>query len=160
MMWVAPGDEVLVERHALQMLGQREACAREEDLLAVVCYDVDEREMLEPMGEWCLIEPDPWRRETTGGLALPEESQHRPRSGIFLACGPGRLRQGNALAGTRKTVAAIVNLPGTCQLQKRRVYFDARAKVMEVGCASVAYTLVRASDLIAVEMTDEEEYRA
>ena len=49
------------------------------------------------MRDQLVVQKDPYKTKTPGGLALPDVAQLRPRQGRVLAVGPGRIVDGKLI---------------------------------------------------------------
>ena len=47
--------------------------------------------MLRPLGDRIVVKPGPATEVTRGGIVLPDSAQKKPREGVVIAVGPGRV---------------------------------------------------------------------
>jgi chaperonin GroES len=46
---------------------------------------------LRPLGDRVVVQPTPGEERTKSGIVIPETAQEKPREGVILAVGPGRV---------------------------------------------------------------------
>jgi co-chaperonin GroES (HSP10) len=143
-----PGDLVLIEYGDFRQVEKGRSTQGERGFVwgeAIIGWLDTVRDRPIPAGEWCLIELDE-RPEKAGNIHLSHKAE-RPRSGIILECGPGRLltRRGDH-RGRRLTVEGICG-----EVVGKRVHWGREADVICAGRTKLEWVLVRASDLITVQ---------
>ena len=89
-----------------------------------------------PMGDNVLVQRLEAEDVTAGGIVLPESAKEKPREGMVIAVGPGRVRDD----GSRSEPQVKVN---------DRVIFSSYAGT-EVDVGGVDYLIVREDEILAV----------
>jgi co-chaperonin GroES (HSP10) len=143
-----PGDLILIEYGDFRQVEKAREGHGERGFVwepSIIGWLDTENDRPIPANEWCLIRLDE-KPEKVGGIHLSHKAE-RPRSGIILECGPGRLltRRGDH-RGRRLTVDDICG-----DVVGRRVHWGREADVICAGRTSLQWVLVRASDLITVQ---------
>jgi len=98
-------------------------------------------QMLKPLHDNVLVEPEESRETTEGGIYLPDTAKERPAKGKVLAVGPGRLSKD----GQRVAVAVKVG---------ERVIFSKYGGT-EIKSGDKRLIIIREEDLYAVEEAAE-----
>jgi chaperonin GroES len=91
---------------------------------------------LTPLGENVIVERVEAQKTTKGGIVLPDSAKEKPREGIVIAVGEGRLSDD----GTRIAIAVK---------PKDRVIFSSYAGT-EVKYGGNEYLIVREDEILAV----------
>lgn len=107
-----------------------------------------------PLNEWCLVRVEE-RPKMAGGVALSDKAK-RPRSGIVEDAGPGRLITCGPHKGRRLSCETIAG----SELVGRRGHWGKEAEVVCAGRYRLEWVLIKAGDLLAVEMTPREAVRS
>lgn len=151
---VQPGDLVMLEYGTFDQMepardghGER-GFVWEPRLLGWLACDGEDSALdrIVPLGEYCLIRIDE-RPKQAGAIHLSDKAK-RPRSGIIEEVGPGVLVQRGEHRGRRK--------PMPEGLVGRRVHWPESADVVCAGRFRLEWVLIKASDLLAAEMTPED----
>jgi len=91
---------------------------------------------IEPLGDHVLVQRVEAETTTAGGIVLPETAKEKPREGIVIAVGPGRVHED----GSRTPM----------QVQpKSRVIFSSYAGT-EIKHGGEEYLIVREDEILAV----------
>jgi chaperonin GroES len=53
---------------------------------------------LEPLADRVIVEPMEQEETTPSGIVLPETAKEKPQRGKVIACGPGRVEEGQRVA--------------------------------------------------------------
>src|SRR5207237_1782125 len=107
-------------------------------------------EVVEPENSWIKIKSDATEEQTRGGIILLEASRERAQRGMILDLGPGELRLFGPMAGTRKSIRAIIGLSENEPLVGRICWWGGARKSVQVE-GSDPCLLVQAADLIMLE---------
>lgn len=150
---VQPGERVIwPEGRGQPVTGDREEMVLADgDLMAVVSADGT----IEPLNDWVMVEVHGRRRESVGGITLPDAARDYEKKGKVISFGPGTLRQEDGrciMAGTRRRVPAIVGLSRAEDLLDKTVYWDNSQEFVAIATPDGRDCLmVRAISLIALE---------
>jgi co-chaperonin GroES (HSP10) len=150
-----PGDLVLIEYGDFRQVEKGRSTQGERGFVwgeAIIGWLDTVRDRPIPAGEWCLIELDE-RPEKVGNIHLSHKAE-RPRSGIILECGPGRLITRGDHRGRRLSCEEICG----SEVAGRRVHWGREADVICAGRTRLQWVLVRARDLMVSEETLAERF--
>jgi co-chaperonin GroES (HSP10) len=145
------GERVLFERMDMEPgINEMEGVVSDEDIVAILTsnpgYGID------PCGEWLLVSG--WRkRETTGGIEIPERYQNRNRSGYILAYGPGRLVKRGPREGLRITCGELLDGKPFEDIRGMTVHWGKNAKLLYSPGVD-DWLMIKASCIIAVGAGD------
>lgn len=147
--WARPGDTILIQKHTFIPLesGGKIGIVDDENILG----NINNKDVFFPRNDWVKICPDEWENETKGGILIPEEYRHRPKSGTIWDYGPGRMIKYKHLAGLRMPVRSIMGVDEDKLLVGSRVYWGDQTEVLEIGQSTVSFVLIRAKDLDCME---------
>jgi hypothetical protein len=148
---------VIFPRHSYTPLTKDEISVRMEDVIASVWEDDDGVPWLIPENDWVLIDRVAAEETSAGGVILPETSRRRARKGEIADVGPGLLRLEGEYQGTRAPCPAIMGQENACPEVGALVYWGPDADCPQVALAGRAWWLVKARDLLVVEVHDEED---
>lgn len=138
-----PGDIVIFERCDYHELYPDAQLGFVLDNALVAWLDGDE---VLPLNDWVLVRQDA-PPESEGIILRAEAFTRRPRSGVVVDHGPGKLLTYGKGRGTRRTVEDQVGQ----EIRGWRVYWGPHAEQLCCGVTSQEWLLVRAGGLIAVE---------
>lgn len=146
-MWAAVGDEVLFEKHDLNLFDapDRIGSVADDRLVGLI-----RKGDLHPLNDWVQVEQDP-DPAPTSVIVTPDEYRPKATSGMVLDWGPGRLRMTGPLYGTRKLVNEIMGLDAMALNWHTRVYWDGIVDTLAVGRSRLEYVFIRADDIYAYE---------
>jgi co-chaperonin GroES (HSP10) len=150
-----PGDLVLIEYGDFRQVEKGRGAQGERGFVwgeAIIGWLDTVRDRPIPAGEFCLIELD--QRPTKQGNILLSDRAERPRSGVVLECGPGRLITRGDHRGRRLSVEEICG----SEVVGRRVHWGREADVICAGRTRLQWVLVRARDLMVSEETLAERF--